>query len=329
MTNKALLLLMILGLASTSNASFGMPQPLPRLNIDRDSITISGISSGGFMAVQLGIAYSSEFAGVGVVAGGVYDCSGGDANVAKEICMKDPAKIDIAKSLQKISTAYARGQIDSPENIKGQNIFLLQGTEDVVMGPAAGPKLKELYQALGANITTNFTLKMGHAFPATQGPSLCRMSRSPWVNDCEYSGAGEIFKSLYGPMKAPMPIPDGVLISVDQSVFKASEAQMLDFGHLYVPKICQHGEAKCRLHVALHGCLQSPSKVGRAFIEGAGYNNWAETNYIVIFYPAVSSSMKNPGGCWDWFGYTGKNYALRTGAQAQVIMTMIDHLTNH
>ncbi|MEN0058897.1 MAG: hypothetical protein AAGB31_08685 [Bdellovibrio sp.] len=39
------------------------------------SLTISGISSGGFMASQMGVIYSHEFSGVATVAGGVYYCA--------------------------------------------------------------------------------------------------------------------------------------------------------------------------------------------------------------------------------------------------------------
>ena len=43
---------------------------LPKLNIDPAQITVSGLSSGGFMANQLGYAFSSTFKGVGVFAAG-------------------------------------------------------------------------------------------------------------------------------------------------------------------------------------------------------------------------------------------------------------------
>src|SRR6478735_3950829 len=50
--------------------------PLPRLKIDTTQTTVSGLSSGGFMANQLGYAYSATFHGVGVFAGGPYMCAG-------------------------------------------------------------------------------------------------------------------------------------------------------------------------------------------------------------------------------------------------------------
>jgi poly(3-hydroxybutyrate) depolymerase len=45
-------------------------------NVDPRSVSISGFSSGGFMTVQLGVAYSDVFnVGFGVFAGGPYDCA--------------------------------------------------------------------------------------------------------------------------------------------------------------------------------------------------------------------------------------------------------------
>src|SRR5262245_6211542 len=39
------------------------------------NLTISGISSGGFMAAQMATIYSDQFSGVGTVAGGFYFCA--------------------------------------------------------------------------------------------------------------------------------------------------------------------------------------------------------------------------------------------------------------
>jgi hypothetical protein len=45
-------------------------------NVDPNSVSISGMSSGGFFSAQLGIAYSSIFqTGFGVFAGGPFDCA--------------------------------------------------------------------------------------------------------------------------------------------------------------------------------------------------------------------------------------------------------------
>jgi len=49
---------------------------LASYNVDSKQVSVSGLSSGGFFASQLGISYSSVFMGVGIFAGGTYDCAG-------------------------------------------------------------------------------------------------------------------------------------------------------------------------------------------------------------------------------------------------------------
>src|SRR5690242_11320593 len=43
--------------------------------VKRGHSSVSGLSSGAFMAVQLHLAYSSSFAGAGIVAGGPFRCA--------------------------------------------------------------------------------------------------------------------------------------------------------------------------------------------------------------------------------------------------------------
>src|SRR3954447_16166975 len=47
-------------------------QPIP--NLDRSAITVSGLSSGGFMAHQFHIAFSKLVTGAGIIAGGPFRC---------------------------------------------------------------------------------------------------------------------------------------------------------------------------------------------------------------------------------------------------------------
>ena len=62
-------------------------EPLPSLNVDLTQTTVSGLSSGAYMAGQFHIAFSAEVTGAGIVAGGPYGCAEGRAEVALERCM--------------------------------------------------------------------------------------------------------------------------------------------------------------------------------------------------------------------------------------------------
>src|SRR5271170_5081606 len=74
--------------AVPASASAG-PALLPQLDIT--GVYVTGVSSGGFMATQLQVAYSGTFDGAGIIAAGPYDC--GQGNVI------DFATCDIGASL--------------------------------------------------------------------------------------------------------------------------------------------------------------------------------------------------------------------------------------
>src|SRR5512143_1502738 len=59
---------------------------LPSFKIDESQTSVSGLSSGGFMAVQFEVSYSSIVKGAGVIAGGPYFCAQTDLANATTIC---------------------------------------------------------------------------------------------------------------------------------------------------------------------------------------------------------------------------------------------------
>lgn len=57
------------------NLDLPSAEALPRLQADLSRCSVSGLSSGAFMAVQLHLAHASMFSGAGIVAGGPYRCA--------------------------------------------------------------------------------------------------------------------------------------------------------------------------------------------------------------------------------------------------------------
>jgi poly(3-hydroxybutyrate) depolymerase len=83
------------------------------------------------------------------------------------------------------------------------------------------------------------------------------------------------------------------------------------------------------VHVAFHGCRQGIGFIGRTFARKAGYNRWADVNRIVVLYPQAEASRYwpvNPRGCWDWWGYSGADYAAKGGAQLSAVHRMLEAL---
>jgi hypothetical protein len=65
-------------------------------------------------------------------------------------------------------------------------------------------------------------------------------------------------------------------------------------------------------------------------VKESGLNERADTNDTIVLYPqatAPPASLTNPEGCWDWWGYTGADYALQSGPQMQALIAMIHHLS--
>ena len=65
--------------------------PLPALGADLDATSVSGLSSGAFMASQFHIAHSRIVIGAGIVAGGPYACAE-DASCARQCWARSPRR---------------------------------------------------------------------------------------------------------------------------------------------------------------------------------------------------------------------------------------------
>jgi len=75
-----------------------------------------------------------------------------------------------------------------------------------------------------------------------------------------------------------------------------------------------------------------PGHSGNLFAKFGGYNEWAETNGIVVLYPQVERRQipppLNPQGYWDWWGqgYTHAKYHTKAGSQIRAVAQMINVL---
>ena len=59
---------------------------LPALMLSRDGLTVSGLSSGGYMAGQFQVAFSGLLSGAAVLAAGPYGCTRGQLSTAMREC---------------------------------------------------------------------------------------------------------------------------------------------------------------------------------------------------------------------------------------------------
>ena len=305
--------------------------PLPAFVIDASRTTVSGLSSGAYMAVQMHVAYSATFhTGAGIVAGGPYYCAQDSLVTATGPCMTHSSSTQVPSLVATTNSWAVAGSIDPVANLANSKVYLYSGTQDQTVVQAVMNDLKTYYTSFvpAANIVYKNTLGSGHGMITDDFGGGCSTTATPYVNDCNFDLAGAILQQLYGTLNARNAgALSGDFVQFDQTAFVKGHG-MATTGWLYVPASCAAGET-CRLHVALHGCLQNGADVGEQFVRDTGYNRWADTNHIVVLYPQTgAATTANPNGCWDWWGYDSANYAKKSGPQMSAVKAMVDHVAS-
>ena len=312
-------------LLAACGAEEAPPPEVATYKVDRDRITVSGVSSGAMMATQFHVAHSRLVGGVAMVAGGPYYCAEGSLQKGLGPCMGDGG-VDVDALVEYARAAADAGTVDPLDNLADDPVWLFHGRNDAVMNASLQGAARDFYLALGSPAPTVIAdVEAPHGFPTLYSGATCTGMAEPWLNACKYDAAGELLNTLYGDLEAPAETAGG-LIEVPQP--GADEVTMLPMALAYVPAVCQAGDA-CGVHIAFHGCQQSTAYVGDVFARKAGYNRWAEANALIVLYPQVDSSRiapLNPMGCWDWWGYTGDDYATKQGAQIGVAKATLDLL---
>ncbi|TDH58273.1 poly(3-hydroxybutyrate) depolymerase [Dankookia rubra] len=255
-------------------------------------MTVSGLSSGGFIAHQFHIAHSDLVRGAGIVAGGPFGCAERVPNPwvfgAAPLLRAQAATLScthvagatlfglpvpsprVEDSLVVIAEARRAGTIAAPSHLAGTRVWLFRGEADELVPRKTFDALVSLYRQLGVAepnlmVRPNNGPKAAHGMPVSDFPErgplparACGIYGPPFINRCGFDAAGEILTHLYGPLNAPGDATGGgELRSFDQRPFvppAREETGMAAVGWVYVPKAC--GQQRCNLHVVFHGCQQ-------------------------------------------------------------------------
>jgi poly(3-hydroxybutyrate) depolymerase len=302
---------------------------LPQLNIDTTQTSVSGLSSGGFMAVQLHVGHSATFKkGAGIVAGGPFYCAEGSITNATGRCMASPAGIPTSTLVSTTNTWASAGSIDPVANLQSSKVYLFSGSIDSTVKQGVMDALKTYYNSFvpAANVVYKKDIAAEHAMVTDDYGSSCSTKGSPYINDCNFDLAGAILAHIYGTLNARNSgtLPAGNFVEFNQSQFITNHG-MAPTGWAYIPQACTSG-SQCRLHVVLHGCQQNVTLVQQQYVRNTGYNRWADTNNMVMLYPQTSTAATN--SCWDWWGYDSANYSKKSGPQMAAIKAMVDQVSS-
>ncbi|MDZ4843423.1 MAG: poly(3-hydroxybutyrate) depolymerase [Hyphomicrobium aestuarii] len=253
------------------------PLPLPALSADPKATSVSGTSSGAYMAGQYQIAHSANVVGAAIIAGGPYGCAearyGGfmlgpmrlAMNASQSIygCMLDTLQLygipNVPRLAEEARDLSASGKIDPIEGLARHRMYLFSGGRDTLVKQRIVVLTAELYLRLGVprdSIKTAQIDDAGHGFVTVHpGAQACGLSKPPYVVSCgDYDQAHSVLGQFYDLTGGRTETPEGALIAFDQRPFTRDlpAALMSVLGRVFIPKACAEA-AGCRIHVAFHG----------------------------------------------------------------------------
>ncbi len=347
--------LMFISVSSKAESLVELSKPL---NIDPEQTSVSGVSSGAFMAVQLQIIYSQNIMGAGVIAGGPYRCAAGKylarwldftgMYTMLSVCThttpalwKRSANPDVDFSVRETKRLAQAGLIDDPTYLARQKVWMFSGAKDPLVPTQVMDSLNAYYQSFmpAENIAYIKNPNASHGMITDSYGGACKLALPPFINDCDLDAAGALLQQIYGSLHTKTEAKSTNLHTFDQQAFfdpKDPSISMHRNAHIYIPTACKNG-ARCKLHIALHGCSQTEDLIGDMFYTQAGYNAWAESNNLIVLYPQTkvwlgasftADAQRNFQACWDWWGYSGEHYADKQGKQIRALGQMMNALVN-
>lgn len=329
------------------------PSELPALGAAVDHASVVGLSSGGYMANQLAVAWPERFSGVGVLAAGPWGCAQGSLSLALNQCMMTRRGVPSLSVLDGRHDRYsALEQVGSSEALSQLRVFVWHGEDDEVVEPELSALLAQQWEQWLASpdqLRVARSENTGHGWPirlpstSTPGPQEwgdCRQGGGSYVLSCNEDLASEMLDWLY-PQRESAAVSEQVsqervegdeprtgLMAFDQSEFAVKG--LADTGYVFIPEGCEEGN--CPVTIALHGCQMTQEAIGDTFVRHTGLNDWAASHQQIVLYPQAENSMANPQGCWDWWGFAESTWQLsplhdtREGTQIGALMAMLDRL---
>jgi hypothetical protein len=233
-----------LGLAAWALAFSGAAGGAPALeqvaagvNIDPRQISVSGISSGGFMAHQFHVAHSEHIMGAGIVAGGPYYCARGtildavtrcsqfvmlecsalglDARWCKNSDLAPGNRAEIERvadaSFAEAEKQEAAGTISKLANLRNSKVYLFSGAHDNIVPLGVMDALFHFYADTNKGGVAAGNMAYNRTFPA----------RHTMVRDSFDKPAGEVVGQCPLPPAAPPPTDKDAYIDDCEAVAKA------------------------------------------------------------------------------------------------------------
>ncbi len=198
--------------------------PLPAMHAGQ--VSLSGLSSGGYMAVQCEVAFSSSVTGAAIIAGGPYYCAQGSVYTATTSCSCTSTWFDcrvhasgtaIAQLIAVTGRLAVDSDIDPTAGLQAPRIWMLSGSKDTVVPHAVMDELQTYYRHYvdASHISDQRDLPAEHAMPTDRYGNRCATLAAPYLNNCAYDAAGALLQWIYG-LRNPRGAAAGRLMHFDQ-----------------------------------------------------------------------------------------------------------------
>jgi poly(3-hydroxybutyrate) depolymerase len=215
--------------------------------------TVSGLSSGAAMAVQIGIAHSARVSGIGIVAGPPYLCAQGFVTKAINDCLRMGAEearaafgpyfgplfsasekdVDVRDLVEDTKRMARQRRIDPVEGIARQRVWEFRGDGDRTVGAKASAAQRAYFAEFGSGFERGQPPATGteipHTMPTddtTQGG--CNGDDQDYVSDCRFDAAGALLKHLTGSPSLPTDAGSGHWYTLDQGKFIPDQGRVTD-----------------------------------------------------------------------------------------------------
>lgn len=264
-----------------------------------------------------------------------------------------------------VNALASAGLIAPVGNIANQRVLIYQGDADTVVHPPMAEKLQEFYRRFAVPESAIKMVRGAggaHNFPTSRHDGInCDSEGVPYIANCKRDLAGDILQHLINRRLRRARAKADHLYRVTQVEAPPSVAP---YGYLYASDFCLKNPTLCDLHVALHGCkmadsfdedfqrlyeakvqmtqvlgvhdyelkMRTPRMGALTFAKKSGYAEYAEdpANRVMIFFPQTqitdANYPGNPKGCWDWYGWTGLEYATNKGSETSWLIRQIQKI---
>jgi hypothetical protein len=203
-------------------------------------LTISGVSSGGAMAIQYALAHSSSVYGLGLIAAPSWGCASGKLSHAVNNCMCEFEPIDKEAIYRNLSFVTTGNLIDKPP-VNGkkpfQRAYIFHSLPDKTVKISSGNFNKEFLShfteekfSTTSGSYIEISTEAGHGIVSPNGTDSCELnySENSYVRQCNgQDNAGTLLSVLYtGNSKFKMS--DRISVIGEEDLWEFNQQQHID-----------------------------------------------------------------------------------------------------